>query len=70
MRSALNGLGVDNALVILDSAGMNEKRAAANIENIKMLSSGNVSLFDILKHDWLVMDKSAVKNIEGRLSVK
>jgi ribosomal protein L4 len=35
-----------------------------------MLSSGNVSLFDILKHDWLVMDKSAVKNIEGRLSVK
>lgn len=62
----IDGLGVDNALLVFDGAGANEKKAAANIEKIKLVSSKNLSVFDILKYGTLVLDKSAVSNLEER----
>jgi len=70
MQKALKDLGAENALLVLNSAGLNERRAASNIEDIKLVSSDNVTLFDILDHEWVVIDRAAVSGIEGRFSVK
>lgn len=70
MQAVMNNLGAKNALVVLDDAGINERKACANLENIKLVTSANVNLLDILGHEVLVMDKKAVGNIEGRLSVE
>ncbi|MCX5749422.1 MAG: 50S ribosomal protein L4 [Candidatus Saganbacteria bacterium] len=70
MKALLNGLGVTNALILLDGAGTNEKRAAANLEKIKLASSNSMRIFDILDYEWLVLDRLTLSNIEGRLSKK
>jgi large subunit ribosomal protein L4 len=66
----VKNLGVDSAIMALDAAGAAEKKAAANIEKIKVVSSKNLSVFDILKYGTLVLDKSAVSNIEERFQTK
>lgn len=66
----VKNLGVDSALMALDAAGAAERKAAANIEKIKVVSSKNLSVFDILKYGTLVLDKSAVSNLEERFQVK
>ncbi len=62
----LKNLGIDSGLLILDSCGVAEKRCAANIEKIKLVNSKNISVFDILKHRTLLLDKSAVSNLNER----
>ena len=59
-----------SALLVLDSATLSDRRAAANIAKIKLVNSKNVNVFDILKYDWLIFDKSAVSNIEERLKTE
>lgn len=66
----VDNLGVDSAIMALDAAGSAEKKAAANIEKIKVVSSKNLSVFDILKYGTLVLDKSAVSNLEERFQAK
>ena len=66
----VKNLGVDSAIMALDGAGAAEKKAAANIEKIKVVSSKNLSVFDILKYGTLVLDKSAVSNLEERFQTK
>ena len=66
MADLLKSLGAGNALLVFDSAGANEKRASANIAKIKMISSKNLSVFDILNHKDLILDKSALSNLEER----
>lgn len=66
MADFLSGMGVKSALLVLDAAGTNEKRAAANIEKIKLVSSKNLSVFDILNYEALIIDKSALSNLEER----
>lgn len=66
MQAALNAMEISNALVVMDRAGIKEKRACANIKKIKLSSSKNITPFDILKYEWLVIDKDAVSALEER----
>ncbi|MFA5104141.1 MAG: 50S ribosomal protein L4 [Candidatus Margulisiibacteriota bacterium] len=66
----VRNLGLDSAIMALDGAGAAEKKAAANIEKIKVVSSKNLSVFDILRYGTLVLDKSAVLNLEERFQTK
>ena len=63
-------LGLNSAIMVLDAAGSTERKAAANIAKIKVVSSKNLSVFDILKYRTLVLDKSAVSNLEERFQAK
>jgi large subunit ribosomal protein L4 len=62
-------LGFKNALII-DGAEVNESfaKAARNIKHIDVLPSVGANVYDILRHDTLVLTKGAVKALEERLA--
>ncbi len=67
MKAFLAGLNLNSAL-IMTNATVAQKRAAANIEKIKLVSPNNVKVFDILRCEWLLLDKAAVSMLEERLA--
>ena len=45
----------------------NFRRAASNIWRVNILSHKGVNVYDILRHDYVMVEKDAVSLIEGRL---
>jgi large subunit ribosomal protein L4 len=64
----LGKLGWDSALII-DGAETdpNFARALTNIPNVDLLPSQGANVYDILRHDTLVLTKAAVETLEARL---
>lgn len=62
-------LGVSSALFV-DAATINDnfRRATANIPGIDALPQIGANVYDILRHDTLVLTKEAVEKLEARLS--
>lgn len=68
MASALNKLGLNNALVMFDGElDVNFDRAVGNIPLIDVLPQKAANVLDILAHDTLVITKEAVAQLEERL---
>ncbi len=65
----LSGLGISSALLI-DGAALNEnfRRAASNIPQLDVLPSVGANVFDIMRHDLLVLTKDAVAALQERLA--
>jgi large subunit ribosomal protein L4 len=65
----LSGLGIASALLI-DGAVLNEnfRRAASNIPQLDVLPSVGANVFDIMRHDVLVLTKDAVAALQERLA--
>jgi len=61
-------LGLANALII-DGANLDENfvRAARNIPLIDVLPEQGANVYDILRHDTLVLTRNAVEQLEARL---
>ncbi len=68
LAKAAKALGWSRVLVIdgpeLDA---NFARAARNIEGVDVLPAGGANVYDILRHDQLVLTKAAVEALEARL---
>lgn len=64
----LNGLGLNNALII-DGAQVDENfgKAARNIPHLDVLPIQGINVYDILRRDTLVLTKAAVDALEERL---
>jgi large subunit ribosomal protein L4 len=68
MVSTLLNLGWKSALVIHNSSvNSNFIRSSSNIPNIDTLPQIGTNVYDIMNHETLVITKSAVKSLEGRL---
>lgn len=65
--SILNTLGVQNGLIVTDSKDDTLELSARNVENVKVLRSDGLNVYDILKHKKLVLIEASVNTIEGRL---
>ena len=68
LLSKLDKLGVSNALFV-DGAEVNEnfRKALSNIPNVDVLPTQGANVYDILRHDTLVITKHALTQIEERL---
>ena len=66
VTSFLGTFSLDNVLVV-DQANREFYLSGRNIKNVKVLQVEGLNVFDILKHDKLVMTTQAVAAIEGRL---
>ena len=68
MREKLSVMGLKNALFI-DGASVNSifKQAINNIPNINVLPQIGANVYDILRHDRVVLTQEAVKLLEERL---
>ncbi|GIX16819.1 MAG: 50S ribosomal protein L4 [Rhodothalassiaceae bacterium] len=69
LKDKLAKLGLTSALII-DGEAVDEafKRAAANLPQVKVLPTIGANVYDILRHETLVLTKAAVDKLKERLS--
>lgn len=60
-------LGVSKVLVI-DEQNLNLEASARNIPHVRVLRSEGLNVYDVVKHEWLVLTKRAVQAVEKRLA--
>lgn len=69
LKATLGRLGIVSALVIDGEAvDAGFKMAAANLPRIDVLPAMGANVYDILKHDTLVLTKAAVEKLEARFN--
>lgn len=69
MAGILSKLNVDRkALIVIPAADQNIIKSARNIEGVKAAPVGNLNVYDLLKHDKLVITKDAVAKVEEVLA--
>ncbi len=67
LDKVLKKLGADHALIIDSNENENLKLSARNLSRHKFLPIEGINVFDILKHDQLIMTKEAVLAVQERL---
>ena len=64
MKNVLANLKADKALVILNNNDQNVVLSARNIEGVETALTNTINVFDLLKHNTVVVTKAAVETIE------
>ena len=64
MKNVLANLKADKALVILNDSDQNVVLSARNIEGVETALTNTINVFDLLKHNTVVVTKAAVETIE------
>ena len=64
----LGKLGVKKALVVADGANENLAKSVRNLAGADFLAAEGLNVFDILKHDVLVLTADTAKKLEASLS--
>ena len=57
-------LKLESALIIVNGENANLHKSARNVPGIKVMKTEGLNLFDILRHDQLVLTKEAIEYIE------
>ena len=57
-------LKLKNALIVVDGENENLRKSARNVPGIKGLQTAGLNLFDILRHDQLVLTRDTIETIE------
>ena len=62
--------GWNGKVLVIDGEAVNEgfKKAAGNLKGINVLPAIGANVYDILKHDTLVLTKDAVEKLEARFN--
>ena len=60
---------IDKVLLVAN-ADQNLELSVRNLKGVKMLRTEGLNVYDILKHEWLMMTQDAVKAIETRLGAE
>lgn len=62
------GLGLTKVLII-DDANEGLERSGRNLAHVRVLRTEGLNVYDIVKHDWVVLTQRAVSSVENRLNV-
>jgi large subunit ribosomal protein L4 len=65
--AVVDALKMKNALIVTDQPNQNLELSSRNLQDIKVLRSEGLNVYDILKYSTLVLLEDSVKAIEGRL---
>jgi large subunit ribosomal protein L4 len=60
-------LQVEQVLVV-DDANKNLELSGRNLPRVKVLRTEGLNVYDVIRHDWVVMTKRAVEAVESRLA--
>ena len=70
-RAILDNLEVDKKVLLVledkEESNKNIYLSARNIPNVKIVSSDNLSVLDVVAHDYLLITQNALEDIEGAL---
>ena len=66
----LGSIGIERESTLIVTSDVNEKleKSAANIARVGCIRVAGLNVYDILRHDKLVLTKDAVVALEGRLN--
>ena len=67
LAGVLTALAVAKGSLIVDSANENLRLSAANLESHQVLPPEGVNVYDVLRHEHLVLTRSAAQALEARL---
>ena len=70
LANGFAGLGFGAKVLVIDGEAVNEgfARAAGNLAGINVLPAVGANVYDILKHDTLVLTRAAVEKLEARFN--
>ncbi|MFQ5682881.1 MAG: 50S ribosomal protein L4 [Candidatus Binatia bacterium] len=68
MRQVLGDLKVKTALIVIPKPDEKVKRSARNLPAIKVLRVEGVNVYDLLRHEHLILTEEALKLLEERLA--
>lgn len=60
----LKKLSVKKALIVTGDVEMNAYKSARNIEGVTIVPCNNINVYDIVKHEKLILTQDAVKKLE------
>lgn len=64
----LKRFGVKDGLIVIGDGNLQLERSARNIPGINVLRYNNINVYDILKHDYLIILTEAIQKIQGAIS--
>ena len=67
--SVLDRFELNKTLLVIDSENRNLVLSARNIKNVKVLYADSINIFDMMKYQSVMISQSAVKKVEGVLTV-
>jgi large subunit ribosomal protein L4 len=66
-QNVINTLGLEQ-LLIVDDANKNLELSGRNIPHVKILRTEGLNVYDVVRHEWIIITKRAAKAVEARLS--
>jgi large subunit ribosomal protein L4 len=69
MREALNTLEISRTVLLVDNAdNRNLQLSSRNLEGVKLVSSREVNVYDLLKHEQVLLSEAAAKKLSEALA--
>jgi large subunit ribosomal protein L4 len=70
LKEQLAKLGFGKTALVIDGDALNVgfAMASSNLKEINLLPAIGANVYDILKHDTLVLTRAAVEKLEGRFN--
>ncbi|WP_291318708.1 50S ribosomal protein L4 [Desulfonatronospira sp.] len=62
-----NNLGLKKPLIVIAEKSNNLELSARNVPGVEVITQDSINVYEILKHQELVMDKQAVEKLQERL---
>jgi large subunit ribosomal protein L4 len=70
LKAQLEKLGFGKTALVIDGEALNVgfARASSNLESINLLPAMGANVYDIMRHDTLVLTRAAVEKLEARFN--
>jgi large subunit ribosomal protein L4 len=70
VREQLSGLGLGKTTLVIDGDALNVgfAQGSANLRQIDLMPAAGANVYDILKHETLVLTRAAVEKLEARFN--
>jgi len=70
LKAKLSGLGFGKTALVIDGDALNVgfARASSNLQSINLMPAVGVNVYDIMRHETLVLTRAAVEKLEARFN--
>jgi large subunit ribosomal protein L4 len=66
-KEVLDRFGLKSVLFVLDGSNENLEKSSRNLQDLKMMRSEGINVYDLMRYEHLILMEPSVKNIEGAL---
>lgn len=66
-KEVLDRFGLKSVLFVLDGSNESLEKSSRNLQDLKMMRSEGINVYDLMRYEHLILMEPSVKNIEGAL---